>query len=308
MVTSHQQYKGDEVRLVKIVRGVIEIETFSRRTTSWDIKSQLPTADKITVRQGGRQLHARAAAGQHRGRRRRVFDPDRARGGCDQGKLDVVEQTPSRSELSIWDARFLPLFEGILAQGNLDAGTRGKLTPIVALRQEVGRIDTEIEGKTRTRQELDQRAQETRQNLEAIKSDPGGGCAAQEAVGSPRSVLEGRRQARPRPRRAADQAHGAEGRARGCAAVARSRAETTAVAQAVAPRVAYARPVEIGLIIAVVVVFVLIKAMTGAARASRRTRRCSSAARRRAASCCRSRPRRAARSASRRGSASTARS
>jgi predicted nucleic acid-binding Zn-ribbon protein len=43
---------------------------------------------------------------------------------------------------------------------------------IVKLRQEVGRIDTELEGKSRTRAELDQRAQETRANLEAIKRDP----------------------------------------------------------------------------------------------------------------------------------------
>jgi chromosome segregation ATPase len=42
----------------------------------------------------------------------------------------------------------------------------------VKLRQEIGRIDTEIEGKTRTRMELDQRAEETRQNLDAIKKDP----------------------------------------------------------------------------------------------------------------------------------------
>jgi chromosome segregation ATPase len=78
--------------------------------------------------------------------------------------------------LSIWDHRTLVLFEGILALGNLDRAIRGKLEPIVRLRQELGRIDTEIEGKGRTRGELDQRAQETRSNLEAIKRDPAAGA------------------------------------------------------------------------------------------------------------------------------------
>ena len=59
---------------------------------------------------------------------------------------------------------------------NVLAAIRAKLEPIVKLRQEVGKIDTEIEGKTRTRGELDQRAQETRANLEAIKRDPAAGA------------------------------------------------------------------------------------------------------------------------------------
>ena len=179
MVTSQALYKGDDVRLVKIVRGVIEIETFSRRTTTWSVKSQLPSTEKITVyvrmaKAGGTyQLAPRPASTEDLPDAYLI--PIEVAAGATDGKLEVVEQTPSRSELSIWDSRFLTLFEGILAQGNLDPGTRAKLQPIVKLRQDVGRIDTEIEGKTRTRSELDQRAQETRQNLEAIKKDPAAG-------------------------------------------------------------------------------------------------------------------------------------
>jgi hypothetical protein len=90
-------------------------------------------------------------------------------------KLEVIEQTPARSTLSIWDTRSIMLLEGILAQGTLDAAIRAKLAPVVKLRQEIGRIDTELEGKARTRGELDQRAQETRANLEAIRRDPAAG-------------------------------------------------------------------------------------------------------------------------------------
>ena len=102
--------------------------------------------------------------------------PIKLAGGKVTASLDVVEQTPSRSSLSIWDSRSITLLEGILAQGALDAGIRAKLEPIVKLRQEIGRIDTEIQGKTSTRLELDQRAQEARANLEAIKKDPAAGA------------------------------------------------------------------------------------------------------------------------------------
>jgi chromosome segregation ATPase len=43
---------------------------------------------------------------------------------------------------------------------------------VVDLRREIGRIDTEIEGLKAQQIEFNYRANETRQNLEAIKKDP----------------------------------------------------------------------------------------------------------------------------------------
>ncbi len=180
MVSSRMQSTGDEMRLVKIVRGVIEVETFARRTTAWEVKSQLARTGETTLyvrhpKAGGSfQLAPRPPGAEDLADAYLI--PIKIAGGAAEAKLEVVEQTPSRTTLSIWDARALVLFEGILAQGNLDRGIRQKLEPIVKLRQEVGRIDTEIEGKARTRAELDQRAEETRSNLEAIKRDPAAGA------------------------------------------------------------------------------------------------------------------------------------
>jgi len=176
LVASRAQYNGDEIRLIKIVRGVMEIEQFGRRTTTWEVKTQLARPDDTTLyvrhpKMGGSyELVPRPEGTEDLPDAYliKIKLPAKAL----ETKLDVVEQTPSRSTLSIWDSRALVLLEGILAQGNLDAGIRAKLDPIVKLRQEVGRIDTEIDGKTRTRSELDQRANETRANLEAIKKDP----------------------------------------------------------------------------------------------------------------------------------------
>lgn len=176
LVASRAQYNGDEIRLVKIVRGVMEIEQFGRRTTTWEVKTQLARDTETTLyvrhgKMGGSyELTPRPAGTEDLPDAYliKVVLPAKAL----EAKQDVVEQTPSRSTISIWDSRALGLLEGILAQGNLEGAIRSKLDPIVKLRQEIGRIDTEIEGKTRTRGELDQRANETRANLEAIKKDP----------------------------------------------------------------------------------------------------------------------------------------
>jgi len=180
LVASSLQYGGDEMRLVKIVRGVMEIENFSRRQTTWEITSQQPRTTETTLyvrhpKAGGSFTLVPRPTGTE-DLPDAYLIPIKLAAGATTGKLEVIEQTPSRSTLSIWDTRSLMLLEGILAQGTLDRTIRAKLEPIVKLRQEVGKIDTEIEGKTRTRGELDQRAQETRSNLEAIKKDPAAGA------------------------------------------------------------------------------------------------------------------------------------
>ena len=84
----------------------------------------------------------------------------------------MVEQTPSNISIAIWDQQALPLLEKFLAADNLDAAARKKLQPVVDLRREIGRIDTEVDGLRRQQAELEQRADQTRRNLEAIQKDP----------------------------------------------------------------------------------------------------------------------------------------
>ncbi|MCX5746529.1 MAG: DUF4139 domain-containing protein [Proteobacteria bacterium] len=179
IVSSQQQFRGDEIRLVKIVRGVIEIEQFSRRTTTWEVKTQLPKAGDTTVLVRHSKAGGSYALAPRPAHTEDLPDayliPIVVAPNATEAKLDVVEQTPSRSTLSIWDSRTLVLLEGVLAVTSLDPTIRAKLEPIVKLRQEIGRIDTEIDGKTRTRGELDQRANETRQNLGAIQKDTSAG-------------------------------------------------------------------------------------------------------------------------------------
>jgi chromosome segregation ATPase len=92
--------------------------------------------------------------------------------GKTSASLKVVEQTPSTTSLTIWDQQALALLEKFLSADNLDAEARKKLQPIVDLRREIGKIDTEVDGLRRQQSELEQRADQTRRNLEAIKKDP----------------------------------------------------------------------------------------------------------------------------------------
>ncbi|MFW5740751.1 MAG: hypothetical protein ACOC1F_10350, partial [Myxococcota bacterium] len=178
LVTSATERSGEEMRLLRIVRGVLEVESFARTQTTWSVKSQ--TRDdgyKVMIRHpkagwnyalverppGTEDLHGA------------YLIPVQVPKGKRSSELVVVEQTPSKMQLSIWDSRSVKLLDTLLASGDLTPAARAKLEPIVALRQEIGRIDSEIQGLREQREELDQRASETRRSLQAIKKDPAAG-------------------------------------------------------------------------------------------------------------------------------------
>lgn len=179
IVSSNVTYTGDEMQLLRIVRGVLEVESFARTTTSWTVKApqSMGTFD-VLVR------HAKA------GWNYTLLDPPKGtevlpdaylvpvhvtKAGS-EGSVTLIEQTPSTTTLSIWDGRATGLLENLVASAKLTPAIRKKLEPVVKLRQEIGRIDTEVEGLKRQQVELDQRANETRANLEAIKKDPAAGA------------------------------------------------------------------------------------------------------------------------------------
>jgi predicted nucleic acid-binding Zn-ribbon protein len=176
MVSSSSQWGGEEMKLVRIVRGVLEVETWYQTKTTWDVRLQTPAERDVRVfvrhpRQGsnyelvGRPPGTEDLEGAY-------LVPIPVKQGGNAGKIELVEQTPSRTTITIWDGRALPLLDTLLQATKLDARMREQIQPIVELRREIGRIDTEIDGLERQQVELDERAQETRANLEAIKKDP----------------------------------------------------------------------------------------------------------------------------------------
>jgi hypothetical protein len=179
LVTSAKQFSGQEMTLTRVVRGVLEVESFYQTTTTWDVRGPAsPTGFKVLIRQPQTAPNYELAT-----RPKGTEDlegawliPVEVAAKQTRASLEVVEQTPSKTTIAIWDQQALPLLEKFLAAAKLDAAARAKLQPIVDLRREIGRIDTEVDGLRRQQAELEQRAEQARRNLEALKKDPAAGA------------------------------------------------------------------------------------------------------------------------------------
>ncbi|MFV8750999.1 hypothetical protein ACNOYE_10680 [Nannocystaceae bacterium ST9] len=178
LITSSTQYSGQEMKLTRIVRGVLEVESFYQSTTTYDVRG--PAKDdpyKVLIR------HPRAGDNYQLAKRPEGTEdlegawlvPITIPAKGKSASLSLVEQTPSNLTLAIWDSQAPELLTKFLEGANLDAAARKKLQPIVDLRREIGKIDTEVDGLRRQQYELEDRAEQTRLNLDAIKKDPKAG-------------------------------------------------------------------------------------------------------------------------------------
>jgi len=179
LVSSSVMRSGDDMRLIRIVRGVLEVETFSRVQTTWTVRGRTEQKPYTVLVRHSKEGPNYALVERPEGTEDlvdayllRVNVP----ANTAEGSLVVVEQTPGHTSISIWDGSAPALLENLLVAGDLTPKIRAELEPIVTRRLEIGRIDTEIEGLRMQRMELDQRAEETRRNLEAIKKDNAAGA------------------------------------------------------------------------------------------------------------------------------------
>lgn len=179
-VTSDTSASTGKTRLLRVVRGVFEVETYYERTTTWKarLKERAERDLKILIR------HTRASVGHELVDRPEGTEdvdggylvPLMVNKGGDGASVKLVERTPSKSKLSIWDSASPKLLSTILEAEGIDPELRARLQPILDARQNIGLIDTKVEGLRRQQVELDKRANETRANLEAIKKDPKAGA------------------------------------------------------------------------------------------------------------------------------------
>jgi hypothetical protein len=178
MVTSSTMYSGQEMKLTRIVRGVLEVESFYQSTTTYDVRG--PAKDSgftVLIR------HPRAGSSYELAKRPEGTEdlegawlvPLKIAANAKSGSLALVEQTPSTLTLQIWDTQAEDLLVKFLEGTNLPADARTKLQPVIDLRREIGKIDTEVDGLRRQQYELEDRAEQTRLNLDAIKKDPKAG-------------------------------------------------------------------------------------------------------------------------------------
>ena len=178
LVSTDSASDSDEMRLIRMSRGVLEVEQFSRRTTTYTVKA-ITDDDGFTLlirhnKAGGSYvLAARPEATEDLpdGYLLRLVVPS----GQREGKLTVVEQTPSRSTISIWNAPAIDLLDRLVLDASIGADAKKKLRPIIDRRREVAKLEEQIRGLTQKRNQLDQRANELRQNLQAIAKNPAAG-------------------------------------------------------------------------------------------------------------------------------------
>ncbi len=179
MVTSKVERTGDEMRLLKIVRGILEVESFAQTSTIWTVRTQTKTDGfSVLIRhpKAGSNYDLVKRPPETENLRDAYLFPVKVPKGKRSADLKVVEQTPSRMRLSIWDSRSVELLDTLMLSGDLAPNARKKLKPIVKIRREMGQIDTEIQGLQEQRESLDQRASETRRSLQAIKKDNAAGA------------------------------------------------------------------------------------------------------------------------------------
>lgn len=181
LVSSTAKQEGDELRLVKLLRGVLECESFARKSTTWTVKGREgKQAFTVLIR------HPKAGWNYELAERPEGTEdlqdayliPVKVAVPSLEGAVTVVERTPSKTTISIWDTSALPLLEKLLVATDLGADARQRLQPIVDRRREIARLDEQIDGFRRQRDVLDQRAQETRQTLVSIEKDKSPTAAA----------------------------------------------------------------------------------------------------------------------------------
>ncbi len=174
MVTSVYKDDREEMRLVKMSRGVLEVEQFARRATTYTAKAQtLDSGFSVLVRHGKtgwNYVLADRPAGTEDlpdAYLVKIDVPAQKR----EGSLTVVEQTPSKSSISIWDKPALGLLEKLLVYTDLTPEAKKKLSPVVDKRRELAKLEEQLFGLTEKRNKLDQRANELRENLRSIEKN-----------------------------------------------------------------------------------------------------------------------------------------
>lgn len=168
-----------EVKKLRLVRGVLEVESFERVTTEWTVKAtKREGAIRVLVRHprhGGDYELVEPKSGVDR-LPDAYLVPIELAADANEARVSVVEQTPRKYSVSLWDGDAVQWLDTWLASKDLGAEERARFTPIVKLRREMGRIDTEIQGLERQQAQLDERAREARRSLEAIEKDKGAGA------------------------------------------------------------------------------------------------------------------------------------
>jgi uncharacterized protein DUF4139 len=179
VVTRETEAAPEEMKLLKIVSGVIHVERYGRVKTVWKVQAQgtpqLKDGFKIFIRHPRYAPHytlqSRPEGAEDLPNAYLV--PVQVGKGL-KGGIELIENTPTKTTISIMDGGALPMLERALQTSELDADAKAKLAPIIKLRQEVGELDAQIEARRRRLDVLERQMEQARENLRRLKDMKGG--------------------------------------------------------------------------------------------------------------------------------------
>ena len=176
MVTRETPSIPQELKLLKVVRGVFHVSRFHRVKTIWQVKAQTKNDGfKILIRHPkygvGYTLKDPPAGMEELPDAFLV--PIEVAAGKKTGSVELVEQTPAQTTVGIWDSGFLEMIERAMVAEGLSPAERQKLQPIVDLRRQIGKIDSEMDSLRRREDVLNRRIEQHRNNLRRLKDMKG---------------------------------------------------------------------------------------------------------------------------------------
>lgn len=176
-VVSDVVEEDSPLRVLRISSGVLEVEQFSQSKLTWRVQGPAkPKARSIYIDQMKSGPRYELVSPSPDSGEVEIF-PDFYRLHVEippnkqRTSIDVVEKTPSSFSLSIWDGRAIELLEYALNGSDISPTHKERLAPVVALRRELGEIDTKLRGLTKQRKDLEFHADQIRRNLQAIAKD-----------------------------------------------------------------------------------------------------------------------------------------
>ena len=97
--------------------------------------------------------------------------------GSKEGGIEVIEQSPSEVTIGLWESGIIEMLERALVAENFDPQDRQKLQPLIELRREIGKIDSQIQSLRRREDTLNRRISQHRRNLARLEDMKGAEAA-----------------------------------------------------------------------------------------------------------------------------------
>jgi len=174
LVESSRKSASEGARLLKIVKGVMTVQRYNRVRTTYRIKGGRDVAYRVYVRHpkagGDYKLKDEPDGTEDLGDAFLV--PMDVKKRSKKTEYVVVEQTPVKTSLTIWDSSAVKALELVLKEvTDLPSRSRARLEEVLEKRSRIGEIDTRLKHLRQKQSELDQRMYQTRQNIRALEKN-----------------------------------------------------------------------------------------------------------------------------------------